>query len=67
MQVKATVDPQTGLSQYSSRTYLTGVTNVTGLGVADDLGSMMVFSDPTLVGLAGQEVVTKLPLCEDLP
>jgi hypothetical protein len=26
----------------------------------------MVFTDPSTVGLAGQGVVTKLPLCEDM-
>ena len=67
VQIKMTVDPKSGLSQYSSRTYLTGIANVTGLGVTDDLGSLMVFTDPSIVGLPGQEVVTKLPLCEDLP
>jgi hypothetical protein len=67
VQIKVTVDPKSGLSQYSSRTYLTGTSNVTGLGVASDLGSLMVFTDPSTVGLALQEVVTKLPLCEDMP
>ena len=66
-QIKTTVDPKSGLSQYSSRTYLTGNADVSGLGVADDLGSLMVFTDPSTVGLAGAGVVTKLPLCEDLP
>jgi hypothetical protein len=44
------------------------------IGVADDLayaggngqGSLMVFSDPSNVTLAAQEVV-KLPVCEDIP
>ena len=67
VQIKTTVDPKSGLSQYSSRTYLTGNADVSGLGVADDLGSLMVFTDPSTVGLAGAGVVTKLPLCEDLP
>jgi hypothetical protein len=39
----------------------------TGLGVADDLGSLMVYTDPSVVGVAAAEVVTKLPLCEDMP
>ena len=46
----------------------------TGLGIADDLtysggngdGSLVVFTDPSAVGLAGQEVLTRLPLCEDM-
>jgi hypothetical protein len=76
LQTKVTVDPTSGLSQYSPlRTFLSGAAIITGLGVADDLtyaggngeGSLMVFSDPSNVALAAQEVVTKLPLCEDIP
>jgi len=26
----------------------------------------MVFTDPSGLGLAGQEIITKLPLCEDM-
>ncbi len=66
MQFKVTKDA-TGLSHYSSRAYETGLSATTGLGVADDLKSLMVYTDPSAVGLAGQEVVTKLPLCEDMP
>jgi hypothetical protein len=78
VQFKLTVDPDSGFTNYFFRTYLTGVSLTTGLGVADDLtylgtnakpgtgeGSLIVFTDPTAVGLAGQEVLTKLPLCED--
>jgi hypothetical protein len=39
----------------------------TGLGVADDLKSLMVFTDPSAVGTVAAEVVKKLPLCEDMP
>jgi hypothetical protein len=68
VQVKVTVDPVSGVSHYILRTYLSGsLPLVTGLGVADDLGSLMVFTDPSGVGLPGQEVIVKLPLCEDLP
>ena len=35
-------------------------------GVADDLQSLMSFADSSSIGLAGQEVITKLPLCEDM-
>ncbi len=49
------------------RTYLGGTPIITGLGVADDLKSLMVFTDPSAVALAAQEVVTRLPLCEDVP
>jgi hypothetical protein len=67
VQFKVTTDPATGLSKYAARPYLSGVSSVTGVGVADDLGSLMVYSDPSQIGLAGQEVVTKLPVCEDIP
>jgi hypothetical protein len=62
VQIKVTIDPITSLSKYTSRVYATGFSLVTGLGVAEDLGSLMVFSDQT-GGVARQEVVTKLPLC----
>ena len=65
-QFKVTIDPFSGLTNYQFRTYLTGISLTTGLGVADDLQSLMVFTDPSTVGLAGQGVVTKLPLCEDM-
>jgi hypothetical protein len=75
-QFKLTIDPTSGLTNYNFRTFLTGVSLTTGLGVADDLiyggpgatggGSLMVFTDPSAVGLAGQEVLTLLPLCEDM-
>jgi hypothetical protein len=44
----------------------TGISLTSGLGIAEDLKSLMVFTDPSTVGLAGQGVVTKLPLCEDM-
>ena len=67
VQIKVTVDPVTGLSQYTSRTYLSGLSSfTTGLGVADDLNSLMTFTDPSGVGSAGQEVIVKAPLCEDM-
>jgi hypothetical protein len=65
-QFKLTVDPISGLTQYAFRTILTGISLTTGLGVADDLQSLMVYTDPSTVGLAGQGVVTKIPLCEDM-
>jgi hypothetical protein len=65
-QIKVTTNPISGLSTYKSRTYLRGVPVTTGLGVADDLGSLMVYTDPSVVGTAAAEVVTKLPLCEDM-
>ena len=39
---------------------------VTGLGIADDLLSLMVFTHPSAVRAAGQELLFKLPLCEDM-
>ena len=64
-QFKITVD-LTGHSNYVSRTYLTIGGVATGVGVADDLNSLMVYTDPSAVGLPGAEIVTKLPLCEDM-
>jgi hypothetical protein len=55
-----------GRTTYKTRTYLSGISLSTGLGIADDLGSLMVMTDPSAVGLSGQEVVTKTPLCEDM-
>jgi hypothetical protein len=55
-----------GRTTYKTRQYLSGISLSTGLGVADDLGSLMVMADPSAVGLAGQEAVTKTPLCEDM-
>jgi hypothetical protein len=54
-----------GRTTYQSRTYLTGIGLSTGLGIADDLGSLMVMSDSTNF-LDGQTVITRLPLCEDM-
>jgi hypothetical protein len=55
-----------GRTTYKIRQYLSGTSLSTGLGVADDLKSLMVMTDPSAVGLAGQGVMTKLPLCEDM-
>jgi hypothetical protein len=66
VQFKVTVDPPTGMTKYQFRTYVTGLSLVTGIGVADDLQSLMIFGDPSAVGAAGQEVVTRLPLCENM-
>jgi hypothetical protein len=66
VQYKVTQNPITGFSQYQFRTYVTGTSLATGLGIADDLKSLIVMTDPTAVGLAAQEVMTKLPLCEDM-
>jgi len=67
VQTKVTVDPVTGLSHYTSRTYLSGGTGfLTGVGIADDLKSLLAFFDPSGLGLAGQETVIKVPLCEDM-
>jgi hypothetical protein len=64
VQIKVTTNPTSGLSSYALRTYLTGATAISSVGVADDLGSLMVFSNPPTVGLPG--FWTKLPLCEDM-
>jgi hypothetical protein len=60
------VNPISGFSEYRYRTYVSGLSIVTGLGVDDALQSLFVFSDPTAVGLAAREFLTKLPLCEDM-
>jgi hypothetical protein len=43
-----------------------GGTLTTGLGVADDLKSLMTFTDPSAIGNAGQAIIIKAPLCEDM-
>ena len=54
-----------GRTTYKTRTYLSAISFNTGLGVADDLGSLMVMSEvPSLA--EPQIVITKLPLCEDM-
>jgi hypothetical protein len=60
------VNPLSGLSQYKFRTYVSGLSILTGLGVDDALQSLFVYTDPTAIGLAAREFVTKLPLCEDM-
>jgi hypothetical protein len=65
VQFAVTID-QNGQSRYQFRTYVTGLSILTGLGVAGDLQSLMIYTDPTTIGLAAQEVVTRLPLCEDM-
>jgi len=69
-QFKVTTDPISGLSQYKFRTYMTGGVGLTnGLGVADDIGSLLLYVNPNVPvrGVGGNipETVTKLPLCED--
>jgi hypothetical protein len=59
-------NPLSGLSQYRHRTYATGLSIVTGLGTDDALQSLFIYTDPTAIGLAAREFVTKLPLCEDM-
>ena len=67
VQFKVTHDAATGHSLYTSRTYAQGFAAATGLGVANDLKSLMVYSDPSGAGVPGQGIITKLPLCEDIP
>jgi len=63
VQFKVTIDPVSGLSQYRIRGYAAGLPAfLSGLGVADDLKSIMVYGQTN-----GLDFVTvKLPLCEDL-
>ncbi len=60
------VNPISGLSEYKFRSFVTGLSIVTGLGTDDALQSLFIYSDPTAIGLAGREFVTKVPLCEDM-
>jgi hypothetical protein len=66
MQFKISLDPVSRLTQYKFRTLVTGLSLNTGLGIAMDLQSLMIYTDPSAIGLAGQAVVTKIPLCEDM-
>jgi hypothetical protein len=63
VQFKVAVDPASGFSRYTIRGYATGLPSfVTGLGVADDLKSLMIYGQTN-----GLDFVNlKLPLCEDL-
>jgi hypothetical protein len=66
VQFRLTVDPNSHITQYHFRTLVTGLSIVTGLGIAEDQKSLMIYTDPTAIGLASQEIVTKVPLCEDM-
>jgi hypothetical protein len=66
VQFRITVDPNSHITQYHFRTLVTGLSIVTGLGIAEDQKSLMIYTDPTAIGLASQEIVTKVPLCEDM-
>jgi hypothetical protein len=50
----------------TQRTFGNTFANITGVGFSEGLQSMMVYVDPTAVGLTAQEVVTNLPVCEDM-
>ena len=66
IQYKISLNPVSKVTQYQFRTLVTGLSIVTGLGVAMDLQSLMIYTDPTAIGLSAQEIVTKVPLCEDM-
>ncbi len=66
IQAKLAVDPTTGATVITQRNYGNSFPNITGVGFSEGLQSMMVYSDPTAVGSTAQEVVTKLPVCEDM-
>src|SRR5262249_12149374 len=55
------VNPFSGLSEYRFRTYVTGLSIVTGLGTDDALQSLFIFSDPSTIGRGGRECVTRPP------
>jgi hypothetical protein len=69
IQLKMSIDPASGLSNYNFRIYATKlpllVGSVVGLGVADHQHSLVVFNKLPAAG--GQSwPVTKPPLCEDM-
>jgi hypothetical protein len=67
VQFKVTVDPVTGVSNYAFRNYLSGITApVIGVGVADDLQSLIVYSNPITVAAVFILNVARVPLCEDM-
>jgi hypothetical protein len=66
VQFKLSVDPFSGFTNYQFRTYITGLSITTGIGVADDLASLIWYNDPSAIGAAAQEALTKTPLCEDM-
>jgi hypothetical protein len=51
--------PPVGPTTCRFRTILTGISLTAGLGVAAYLGSLMIFTDPSAGGLAGQAALTK--------
>jgi len=67
VQFKVTADSISGLSQYKFRTYIAGLPpEITGLGVADDLQSLMIYINVLNLGAVERENFTRLPLCEDM-
>jgi hypothetical protein len=49
------------------RDFATGLTNPTGIGFDEGFQSIMLYDDPSGLGLAAREVIYKLPICEDMP
>jgi hypothetical protein len=49
------------------RPFATGLTNPTGIGFDEGFQSIMLYDDPSGLGLAAREVIYKLPICEDMP
>lgn len=66
IQAKLAIDPTTRATVITQRTYGNTFANITGIGFSEGLQSVMIYADPTAVALAAQEVVTKLPVCEDM-
>ena len=44
-----------------------GLVDPSSQAIPPQPGSLMAFTDPSTIGAAGREVVTRMPLCEDLP
>jgi hypothetical protein len=49
------------------RFFATGLANPTGIGFDEGFESIMLYDDPSVLGLAAREVIYKLPICEDMP
>jgi len=50
VQIRVFSDPISGLSQYALRTYMTGLSIVTGLGIDESDQSLVIYTDPSAIG-----------------
>jgi hypothetical protein len=63
LQFKVTVDPVSGITLMPLRLYVAGLALVTGIGIADDLKSLIVYDQ---ILTTGSWEAIKVPLCEDM-